>query len=417
MVKQAIFNDETVTPKLFSPERIGKPQILAGLLLLAFMVECGWLVAHIPAGAVGAEDLARMEEGLAQWHGETIAGTGVDLKQRAGPAGDVRNQANNYDHEHSPLRYLIESAPLAIFRVDPSSAAGIRLARLPYILIAALLGASLWYVSRRLYGNAGGYIALSLYCFSPTMIRGGALWLTEPNMPGAWGAFGAVFTAIAVAHTLYAPREVVLWNWRRILLLGISIVLAVGSQFSLAVVVPVLLAVMLYVAHERKAAALTILLCAASFAAGLLFGSYFFHGGVFVESLVHARWIDVSPHWLLLPQAWVLTGKGTLASGPVLVMLLPAAMVTYAAWRRSRYFGNTVPLALAILFLILRAGAPHETGGVSGLIAVVFLFLFVAGIAADLMETRFRDLAAAVIAGLLMANAVWNLFSLAQVGR
>jgi len=33
-----------------------------------------------------------------------------------------------------------------------------------------MLGGSLWYVARRLYGNAGGYIALALYCFSPAMI-------------------------------------------------------------------------------------------------------------------------------------------------------------------------------------------------------------------------------------------------------
>ena len=74
----------------------------------------------------------------------------------------------------------------------------------------------------------------------------------------AWGAFGAIFTAIAVAHTLYAPREVVLWNWRRIMLLGLSLALAVGSQFSLIVVVPVALAFMLYLAPTRRMAALAI---------------------------------------------------------------------------------------------------------------------------------------------------------------
>ena len=69
------------------------------------------------------------------------------------------------------------------------------------------------------------------------------LWSAEPEVGAAWGAFGAIFTAIAVAHTLYAPREVILWNWRRIVLLGLSLALAVGSQFSLVIVVPVALAV------------------------------------------------------------------------------------------------------------------------------------------------------------------------------
>ena len=78
-----------------------------------------------------------------------------------------------------------------------------------------LLGASLWYVARRLYGNLGGYIALGLYCFSPMAITRSSQ--IQPDILGAWGAFGLVFTGIAAAHTLYAPRDVVLWNWKRIL--------------------------------------------------------------------------------------------------------------------------------------------------------------------------------------------------------
>ena len=111
-----------------------------------------------------------------------------------------------------------------------------------------LLGASLWYVARRLCGNIGGFLALTLYCFSPSMIQSSAVWHTEPEILAAWGAFGAIFTAIAVAHTLYAPREVILWNWRRIVLLGVSVAIAVGSQFSMIIVVPLALAFLLYLA-------------------------------------------------------------------------------------------------------------------------------------------------------------------------
>jgi len=46
------------------------------------------------------------------------------------------------------------------------------LAAAPYLFFGVMLGGSLWYVARRLYGNAGGYIALLLYCFSPAMIAG-----------------------------------------------------------------------------------------------------------------------------------------------------------------------------------------------------------------------------------------------------
>ena len=90
------------------------------------------------------------------------------------------------------------------------------------------------------------------------MIQASAVWHTEPEILAAWGSFGAIFTAIAVAHTLYAPREVVLWNWRRIVLLGVSLAIAVGSQFSMIVVVPLALAFLLYLAPIRRGAALTI---------------------------------------------------------------------------------------------------------------------------------------------------------------
>ena len=51
----------------------------------------------------------------------------------------------------------------------------------------------------------------------------------------AWGSFGMIFTAIATAHTLYAPREVILWNWKRITLLGTAIALTLGAQWPLGV--------------------------------------------------------------------------------------------------------------------------------------------------------------------------------------
>jgi hypothetical protein len=398
--------------KFFSRERVGTPQILAGLLLLVFVAECVWLVAHIPAGAISSEEFVRVQAGIAQWHGKGIAGTATSLggKSQAFQDSDI-------DPNHSPLWYLIEAAPLAMFHASLTSTLGNWVARAPYILIGMLLGASLWYVSRRLYGNAGGYIALSLYCFSPAVIRSSVLWFAEPNVAGAWGTFGAVFTAIAVSHTLYAPREVVLWNWRRIVLLGISLALAVGSQFSLAIIIPVLLVFMLYVAWERSAAALAILGAACTVGLALLFSSYFFHARLFWQSLAHARWLDVSGQALAMKGAWLLVLKEAAASGPVLVLLAPAALVAYVAWRRTRYFGNTAPLVVCLLFLGLRAASPHEADSIYALIGIVFMFLFIAGIAADFLETRFHETAFAVLAGLLGANAVWNLIGLARIGR
>src|SRR5215468_5426601 len=125
--------------RFFTRERFGQPQALAGMLLLVFLAQCAWLVNR---SAPGGEEISRIREGLGQWHGEWIA-----------------------------------SAPLWVSPVNPGLAHW--LADAPYLVFGVLLGASLWYVTRRLYGNAGGYVALMLYCFSPGMIRSSAAWFSQ----------------------------------------------------------------------------------------------------------------------------------------------------------------------------------------------------------------------------------------------
>src|SRR5579863_703926 len=395
----------------FSRERFGKPQVLAGLLLLVFVAECAWLVAHTAPNLISPDDFARVQEGLAQWHGRGVAGTPTiprDVLPEWVPGG-------TYDPDHSALWYVMAAAPVAAFSVAPDSWLWVWMTRAPYILCGTLLGASVWYVSRRLYGNAGGYIALALYCFSPAMVRSSALWFAPPDVAGAWGTFGAVFTAIAVSHTLYAPREVVLWNWRRIVLLGVSLALAAGSQFSLALVIPLILIFMMYLAPDRRSAALVILFAASAVGAVLLLAAYFFHPGIFWQSLKHARLLTVSTAALGMKGAYLQTVKEITASGPVLGVLVPAAVVTFILWRRCRYFGNAAPLLTAFLFLALRVASPHNPDSVFSVIGVVFLFVFVAGIVADLLERQAGELVAAVLTGLLAANALWSLLGLAKV--
>src|SRR6266849_2343150 len=94
----------------FSRERFGQPQVLAGLLLLAFVAECAWLVAHSAPSLVSPDEFVRVQQGIEQWHGRGIAGT--PSLQRAAPAASL-SQAE-YDSDHSPLWYLIGSAPVAI---------------------------------------------------------------------------------------------------------------------------------------------------------------------------------------------------------------------------------------------------------------------------------------------------------------
>ena len=396
--------------RFFNRDRFGNAQIAAGLLLLIFVAECAWLIAHERPVSPDTKELHlfAVEEGYEQWHGRGIAGTTT-----------VGNEAlgNKFDPDHSPLWYLIAAAPVALFPISLEHWSYVWLTRAPYVGFGVLLGGSLWYVSRRLYGNAGGFVALALYCFSPTVIRASTLWSAPPEIGAAWGLFGAVFTAIAVSHTLYAPREVVLWNWRRIVLLAVSLALAIGSQFQLAIIVPLLLAFMLYLAPNRKSAAGVILISACAIALGLLFGSYAFHPGLFWRGLLEARWFDVNGRALAMPGAYLQLGKEALGSGPVMVVLVPASVLAFALWSRSRYFGNTAPLIVAVLFAFLRIGSPHPSDSIHSLVAVIFLFVFVAGISADLLESGYRFWVLAALPGIVAANALWNLFSLWGIRR
>lgn len=405
----------------FFTERFGRPQVLAGFLLLVFMAQCFWLLlGHTQRMTVDSSQLFRVQEGLLQWRGESIAGTPSTNRIEAGtfPPPEVE-QNEGYDPNHSPLWYLLASVALLGWH-PPDVNTPLYwgwLARLPYIVFGVLLGASVWYVARRLYGNAGGYIALALYCFSPQILRSSTLWFAEPEMGAAWGTFGAVFTAIAVAHTLYAPREVVVWNWRRILLLGLSLALAGGCQFSLVVLVPVALGFMLYVAPTRRKAAIVIWAAACLVALLLLAAAYGFHFEWFWQGMRHARFFHMNGQAFATRWSYQRMLGQIGQAGPALLVTFPVALIVYSMWPRSRYFGNSAPLLIAVMFLILGLGMPHYPGEGFFLMAMPFLFVFVAGIAADLLESRQRGPVSASIWGLLVANALWNLMELARVGR
>src|SRR5438128_4621041 len=275
--------------RFFTRERFGRPQVLAGTLLLIVLAQCAWLVNRSRFVAPEAHEISRIREGLGEWRGHWIASTPSAARTQQS-VGD-----EPFDSHHSALWYLIASAPSLLLRGNTSNYGYFGwLAHAPYLIFGALLGASLWYVARRLYGNAGGYVALMLYCFSPGIIRSSALWFAEPEIGAAWGAFGAIFTAIAVAHTLYAPREVVLWNWRRILLLGVSLALAVGSEFSLILAVPLASGFMLYVAPSRRGAVVVIWSAACTIAFAILFAAYFFRPGELWQALRHAAWLEIT---------------------------------------------------------------------------------------------------------------------------
>jgi len=411
--------------RFFTRERFGRPQFLAGALLLAFLAQAVWLIhaeLHAPQFAgnagLGASEQVRIAAGWRQFHGGGMAGTPFPDPPGSLPL-EVSQDSNGFDTQHSPLLSLLTAAPLLAWPqrlLDAESSPYWRwLPRLPFLACGLFLGASLWYVARRLCGNTGGFLALTLYCFSPSMIQASAVWHTEPEILAAWGSFGAIFTAIAVAHTLYAPREVVLWNWRRIVLLGISLAIAVGSQFSMIIVVPLALGFLLYLAPIRRTAALAIWTAACLLATALLFAAYFFQPHAFLEGMRHASFWGATWRAFTVPGVYREVGLQILRACPALALLLPVAIATYFLWPRTRYFGNTAPGLVALLFIGLGLAHPHVAGAGFLLASVPFVLIFVSGILADLMETPWRQLVTASVWGLVAAYVLWSLQALLQV--
>jgi len=402
----------------FTRERFGRSQFLAGLLLLAFLLQGLWLVHRELAGSEGLEsrEAMRIGEGWKQWHGHGVAGAPLsEPVQMQDPFADF---TGGFDGEHSPLLYLVSAAPLLAWPRDLSADTAQYwrwLPRLPFLACGVFLGASLWYVARRLCGNAGGFVALSLYCFSPSLIQASAAWHNEPEIVAAWGAFGAVFTSIAVAHTLYAPREVVLWNWRRIVLLGVSLAIAIGSQFSMIVVAPLALAFLLYVAPVRRRAAVVIWIAGCVVGFVLFLATYFSHLHAFVASMRHAEFWGATWRGFTFMAVYKQVAVQVARACPALALLLPVALATYAAWPRTRYFGNTAPLLVSVMFILLAIAHPHVGGAAFLPAAVPFLFIFVSGVLADLLETSYRPLIMACVVALLLTYVARTLLALAEV--
>jgi hypothetical protein len=368
--------------------RIGVPQTVALLLLLVFVAQGLWSMARV---ALTATEGSYIETGLL--HLERLANASSPERSPLVPL--IAGLAARLSGAESRIQYLSD------YRL---------VIRLPFLLVGLLLGASLWYVARRLYGNIGGYIALGLYAFSPVMVD----WSSQvgPGIVGAWGAFGLIFTAIAVAHTLYAPREVVLWNWRRIILMGLAIAICVGAQFSLWILLVPALVFMLWVGHVRPGAALAIFAAACAFGLLLLWALHGFRPAAFATALRSAAWLRApadDPSWYPVSSLFATFFLRNVGIGMVLLVMV--CLVTFAAWKRARFFGTAAPLIVSAL-LVGMATRVHFAGAMFLLAGLPFLILFMAGVSTDLLEGGYALAANTVIGGVLIANAMIDVYGL-----
>lgn len=373
-------------------QRFGKPQVYALILLAVFAGECFWFSAHRPATTMEMSYVspAHLTEGHAG-------------------AGQART---------SPIVMLLAKSSLALpIPTEVESPLWRVLLRAPFVLIGALLGASLWYVSRRLYGNAGGYIALTFYSFSPAIIQ---RWTAvQPDVLAAWGTFGCVFTGIAVAHTLYAPRAVVLWNWRRILLLGVAVGVAMSAMPTTLVAVPIALAFMLYLAPHRKGAAVGILASACgvgvvvwlsthllslprALASMEADGSFHLTLALFSRGVIHA-----------------FLGGFLLQNGPAFVTLLAVSIGVWLGWRHTRFFGTAAPLIVALVLALFAVAMTGQDVTVLLYVALPFLFVFVGGVSADLLELkcRYSDVVKSAILATVLSHCLFSVLGLVHLSR
>jgi hypothetical protein len=369
---------------------LGFPQLVAAILLVFFLGQGILHSARTPLSMVERSFLAQGQE------------------QLAGGA-PMQNSL------HSPLAALLggmmpgQQDPEALLGPErrTQEAPGTRLlARFPFLLTGLMLGASLWYVSRRLFGNAGGYTALALYGFTPALIAYSDS--VQPGIFATWGAFGVVFTSLAVAHTLYAPREVVLWNWRRILLLGLSVAFAVGSHFALVMLLPLAAALLLYLAPERRGAAVVILVAGCAVAVTVLWMVYSFRFTELAVGLGHISLRGFTPGALISSLSYTLLVLFLLRAPGFLVLLI-AAIGTFIAWPRTRFFGTAAPFLVFVFLLALAVVFPHQAGFTFFVVSLPFAFVFVAGVFADLLDSPVAPLAMGVLIAGLACHAMFAL--------
>jgi hypothetical protein len=373
--------------------QFNRPQQLAAVLLVLLLAQCLW-VFHRQTLTSRDYDFARC---------------GREMWEKPNPLAGYFTSCGNIPD--GTLGYRIAGLPLTLQRVLAGQAADastwemrhelgyvLVLLHSGFLLTGLILGGALWWVTRRLYGNPGGFIALAFYCFSPAVIHA----CTYPNneILTAFGLFASLYTAMGVAHAMQGPPR----KWRsRIVLLTLTLAFTAASHVA-AFLLALLLSIGLiaYLAVGRRAYIVPIVMAASIGTLLLVFASYDFSldaFSYFFRSGAGRMAFSLEPaiHWLLsLPNSAV-----TLAAATALLLYLPT--------RRSRYFGNTVPLLLALLFFFF------VTTGISSeptLWALPFLLTFTAGVFADFLETRYRRVFLAVTGCLLALQVTLSLRSL-----
>lgn len=373
--------------------RFERPQQFAALLLLMLLGQCLWVIHH--------QTLTERDYQFAR--------CGREMWEKPSPlAGYFTSCGNIHD---GTLAYRAAGLPLTIQRILAGLSSEtstwearhqigyvLLLMHLPFVFAGLALGAALWWVTRRLYGNEGGFVALALYCFSPDIVRAS----TYPNneILAALGIYAAIYTAIGVAHAMQGPQH----KWRPRILLLIAVFGFTATAHVAAVIVALLFAFVFlaYLAEGRRAYIIPVLMFIGFGSLLILFASYAFQPDAF--SYVFRSGAARLGFSFLPARAFV---TNVLNSG--IALATAAALALYIVVPRSRYFGNTTPLVVTVfLFFLVTTGVQAEPW----LWAIPFLITFIAGVFADILESRHRRVFLFATGSLLLAQAALSLAGL-----
>jgi hypothetical protein len=389
--------------------RFNFPQRMAAVLLLLFLCQGLWITSR---QTLSDRDYQYARCGRETWEKPSpIAGYFTTC-------GNIRDGILAYRLAGLPLtlNLLVERA-LDVFRkpedrvVQTGAAESLSpwelrhqlthillLLRLPFLLAGVVLGGGLWWVTRRLYGNLGGYTALALYCFSPPILK--ACVSPSPEILAALGVYGAIYTCIGVAHAMQGPRRK--WRPRIVLLTAVFGVAAASHIAALPIAALLGLLFMLWVAEGRRSNVLPIILIASVGALIFVFLCYNFSPDAFsyvFRSAAAFLWLSLDPAKRFFS---TLTNAGVAVAAAASILL-------YLGVGRSRYFGNTAPLLCAlVLFALVMTGVP----GTPWLWALPFLLTFIGGVFADAYESPRGRIAIAAGAAIVVLQAVFCLLSL-----
>lgn len=387
--------------------RFNRPQRIATLLLLIFLGQGLWLTSR---QTLSDRDYQYARCGRETWEKPSpLAGyftscgnirDGILAYRIAGlPLTTDLLVERGLDHfRTSEDRVVQATGQLSTWELRHQLKHILLLLRLPFLLAGAMLGAGLWWVTRRLYGDYGGYTALALYCFSPQILK--ACVTPSPEILVTLGIYGAVYTCIGVAHAMQGPRR----KWRpRIILLTLAMGVAAASHIVALPLAALLgLIFMFWVAEGRRSQVLPIVLAACLGALFLVFACYDFSPDAFSYLF---RSGDAFLSLSLDPARRFFS---TLGNAGVAVAAAASALL-YISLRRSRYFGNTAPLFSTLLLISL-----VMTGvvGTPWLWSIPFLLTFIGGVFADAYESPRNRMALAAGAAVVILQVIVCLLAL-----